>query len=369
MSAKTAPVTSPIAETSRPVFARSEPKGSVAAMNPPLLKRIFTLGRMSVVQPSGDKSLVKEVQADAEKEFLKWLLSQLKKCEHFYVKREMESSERFDEMREQLDTMRERWFKAKHNIPFEEDDVGDFGGEATSGFEAYGAASLDAAAGLKKVGWKTFSETMDGPTRPRPTIAQVNMEVMHHGLEGTKDYVRHLPAPTRKPLNNPAHRVAKQKLKRAYIEYYHGLEMLKSYVMVNRECFRKITKKFDKVSGLRTSHRFMTAYVDKSKFGGADNDLDDMLNDTEVLFAQFFESGNRKEASVRLRLRSSKSVYYRSVWMTGFYLGCALVGIIFGLYNAMPLLYDEKHQPDLALRTGYLLQVCFRSRLTDGCWN
>ncbi|KAI5844190.1 SPX domain-containing protein [Tricharina praecox] len=362
---KSAPVTGPSVEAGRPVLARSESKGSMMAANPPLLKRIFTLGRTPVVPPCSDEPTIEEVQATAEKEFLSWLLGQLKKCEDFYIKREMESSQRFDDMREQLDTMRERWFKAKHNIPFEEDDVEDVGDdEATSGLEAYDSASVDTTIGPKKrVGWKTFAEAMNGLTRPHPTIAQVNTAVMHHGHEGTRDYVRHLPVPTRKPLNNPAHRVAKRKLKRAYIEYYHGLEMLKSYVTVNRECFRKITKKFDKASGLRTSHRFMTAYVDKSKFGGADNDLDDMLNDTEVLFARFFERGNRKEASARLRSRESKTVYYRAVWMTGFYLGCALVIGVYGLYNAMILLYD-KNQPERALRTSYLLQVCFRSRVT-----
>ncbi|KAI5802154.1 putative signal transduction protein Syg1 [Pyronema domesticum] len=170
---------------------------------------------------------------------------------------------------------------------------------------------------------------------------------------GTRDYVRR--APIRKPLNNPAHRVAKRKLKKAYIEYYHGLEMLKSYVTVNRECFRKITKKFDKASGLRTSHRFMTEYVDKSRFGAADNELDDLLNDTEGLFARFFERGNRKEASARLRSRESKTVYYASVWRSGFYIGLALVIAAYGLYNAVVKLYDA-NSPERAVRTSYLLQ-------------
>jgi len=358
MGLKSVPIASPTTEASRPVLTRSDTRETGIGPNPPLLKRLFTLGKTPVVQPSSEEPSYEEAQTIAEKEFLKWLLGQLKKCEKFYVHREMEFSKRFDEMREQLDTMRERWFKAKHNIPFEEDDVEDVGGDEANGQESYDSASSDTVVIPKKrVGWKSFAEAMNGLTRPYPTTAQANTAVMHHGPEGTRDYVRQLPTPTRKPLNNPAHRVAKRKLKKAYIEYYHGLEMLKSYVTVNRECFRKITKKFDKASGLRTSHRFMTAYVDKSKFGGADNDLDDMLNDTEVLFARFFERGNRKEASARLRSRESKTVYYRSVWMTGFYLGCSLVVGIYGLFNASILLYDD-NQPERATQMSYLLQVC-----------
>lgn len=330
----------------------------------PLLKRLFTLGRAPAVPPQQPAATIEEVQAEAEKEFLKWLLGELKKCEDFYQCRENEALRRFDAMREQLDIMRNRWFKAKHNIPFEEDDTEDIiDNEISSGYDSYPVSSMDSGGNSKKrVGWKSFTEAVNGLTRPTPTTAQVYTGVIT-APEGTRDYVRR--APARKPLNNPAHRLAKRRLKRAYIEYYHGLEMLKSYVTVNRECFRKITKKFDKASGLRTSHRFMTGYVDKSRFGGTDNELDDLLNDTEVLFARFFERGNRKEASARLRSRESKALYYGSVSRSGFYLGTALVIGAYGLYNTILKLQDythpeqalQGHHPNLSLQTSYLLQV------------
>lgn len=284
-------------------------------------------------------------------------------------------------MKEQLDIMRERWWREKHG-EFEEDDCEDMtddlgsgsGGEGTGMGGEYGEGGPGEFAkteghgghghhghgvvngnGKKRVGWKTFTEAMSGLSRSHATVSPVNpLGVMNSPSGGTRDYVRR--APIRKPLNNPAHRVAKRKLKKAYIEYYHGLEMLKSYVTVNRECFRKITKKFDKASGLRTSHRFMTEYVDKSRFGAADNELDDLLNDTEGLFARFFERGNRKEASARLRSRESKTVYYASVWRSGFYIGLALVIAAYGLYNAVVKLYDA-NSPERAVRTSYLLQV------------
>lgn len=349
---------------SRPATGRSASVSAVSANAPqmPFLQRVFSMRRASVVSQAQGGPTVDEVQAEAEKEFLKWLLKELKKCDNFYVAREVEARARFNEMREQLDIMRERWFREKHNILFEEDDVEDVDEhEESAAPDIYDNGSVDSAGRKTGAAWKSFSEAMNGLTKPHPSTpqisaAQVKTEINTGYLipEGSKDYQRR--APTRRPLNNPVHRVAKRKLKRAYIEYYHGLEMLKSYVTVNRECFRKITKKFDKASGLRTSHRFMTEYVDKSKFGSADNDLDDMLSETEILFARFFERGNRKEASARLRSKEHKTLYYSSVGKTGFFLGCSVVLGVFGLYNSIVESLDQSN-PERALRMSYLLQI------------
>ncbi|KAI5813532.1 EXS family-domain-containing protein [Pyronema omphalodes] len=376
------------AEASRPTLPRaasSNPRRD--SFQPPLVKRIFTLGgRVPAIMDSDSSPTIEQVQAEAEKEFLKWLLGELKKCEDFYVSRETAATRRFEEMREQLDIMRERWWTEKHGV-FEEDDCEDMtddigpgssgeenglnGGNGEGGMGEFseteghiGHAHHGHGTGngngnvKKRVGWKTFTEAMNGLSRSHATVSPNPLGVINSPSGGTRDYVRR--APIRKPLNNPAHRVAKRKLKKAFIEFYHGLEMLKSYVTVNRECFRKITKKFDKASGLRTSHRFMTEYVDKSRFGAADNELDDLLNDTENLFARFFERGNRKEASARLRSRESKTVYYASVWRSGFYIGLALVIAAYGLYNAVVKLSDPNN-PERAVWGGIpaLISVVF----------
>ena len=349
---------STLADPLRPGLARS----ATAARDAHPLRRLFTLrGRGTLVQASEAAGGLDEVQAEAEKEFLQWLLAELRKCEAFYAAREAEFVARFDEMREQLDIMRDRWFKAKHSIPFEDDDAEDDGASGAdspraatpTGGRSRSRSPTPTGPAKKRVGWKSFADTMNGLMRAGPTTAQIDTGAMHVP-EGTRDYVRR--APARKPLNNPVHRVAKHKLKRAYIEYYHSLEMLKSYVTVNRECFRKITKKFDKASGLRTSNRFMVEYVDKSKFGGANNGLDELLNDTESLFARFFERGNRKEASARLRSRENKTVYYASVWKTGYYIGATTIIGAYGLYQAVQRL-EDKDDPARALKTSYLLQV------------
>jgi hypothetical protein len=331
----------------------------------PLLQRLFTLGSAPITDSSGHRPTFQQVQAEAEKEFLKWLIGELHKCESFYSSREMVAIKRFDELREQLDVMRDRWFKTKHNLPFEESDVADVAAseilqstanrdsDAVSAVTAPSAAATPRSAPKKKVGWKSIADAMNGLTRPNPTTALMDITA---GFDEERDYTRR--RPTRKPLNNPDHRIAKRKLKKAYVEYYHGLEMLKSYVTVNRECFRKITKKFDKASGLRTSRRFMTGYVDQCQFGRADNQLDNLLNDTEALFARFFERSNRKQASSTLRQRENKALYYSSVGKSGFYLGGALILTTYALYNAVTKQLNTGDDPILSIRTGYLLQVC-----------
>ncbi|TGZ77178.1 hypothetical protein EX30DRAFT_207915 [Ascodesmis nigricans] len=344
-----APTMAPIA------LARTNTARAIEEGQPPFLRRVLTLGRQPATVTTELTLSMPEVQAKVEKEFLKWLLDELTKCERFYAEREKEVVQRYDDMYEQLDVMRDRWFRSKHNIPFEEDDAE----ESTNDSDTTPTNSVSVVHGAetqkprRRPAWKSVTEAMNGLTKTNPSkTSVVNEETDKYPQY--RDYERR--RPTRKPSNDPPHRVAKRKLKKAYIEYYHGLEMLKSYITINREAFRKITKKFDKASGLRTSHRFMTEYVDKSYFGGPNNKLDDLMNDTENLFAKFFERGNRKEASQKLRSREHKSLHHASILRSGLSLGASVIIAAYALYTSVGRLHD-KNNPDLAMRTSYLLQV------------
>jgi len=290
----------------------------------------------------------------------------LNKIENFYKRRESEAIVRFDEMKEQLAILRLRWLKAHprtHGDPGGlefieerlEDNVVDkrmdkqSSAWSSTGTENSSKRTLDPSA-HRRIGWKTSIVALTGLKPPQSSSQEVMGPAISHRMDSRRDYER------REPINDPTHRLAKSRLKRAFIEYYRRLELLKSYVCVNKDAFCKMTKKFDKASGLRTSPRFLNEHINKSYFAGSENKLDDLINETEILFARFFMKSNRKEAAMRLRTRENKSAYHASFLRSGFYLGSSLVICAYGLWQAMRQLNSSA--PDVRLKTGYLLQVC-----------
>jgi hypothetical protein len=231
-----------------------------------------------------------EALVKSNAEFQKWLLIELNKIENFYRRKEGEAVTRFGHMKEQLELLRLSWLKAHSQSGGEDLDFLDerledntmdkqtLGGSG-GGSENISGYVPDAPA-QRRVGWKSTIVAMTG-LKPHDSI--IGEAMSSSMLDARRDYEQ------RRPINHPTYRLAKSKLKRAFIEYYRRLELLKSYVRLNREAFGKITKKFDKVSGLRTSSKFMKEHINTSYFGGSINKLDDLINETEILFARFVE--------------------------------------------------------------------------------
>lgn len=229
-----------------------------------------------------------EAMLKANTEFQKWLLIELTKIENFYKRKEGEAVIRFGHMKEQLELLRLSWLRTHSQFNSEglsslderpEDNTMDkqlFGGSASASENVSGSAP-DVPI-QRRVGWKSTIVAMTGIKSHDSVLGEAMSSSM---LVAQRDYER------RRPINNPNYRLAKSKLKRAFIEYYRRLELLKSYTRLNREAFGKITKKFDKALGLRTSSRFMNEHINTSYFGGAENKLDDLINETEMLFARY----------------------------------------------------------------------------------
>ena len=62
------------------------------------------------------------------------------------------------------------------------------------------------------------------------------------------------------------YRVAKRKLKHAFVEYYRTLELLKSYALLNQTAYRKITKKCDKIIAEQPGKTYMLKKIDRARF-------------------------------------------------------------------------------------------------------
>lgn len=317
---------------------------------------------------------VDDIREEAIEEFFRWLEAELRKIDSFYKMKEEEAARRLEELREQLHIMRDI-------------KIAEIRGTArvNSSSSADNEPNNDGATQKrkKKNGWDPIGVVRhsfvpeSGPMGKR-SLQRMNTATSHH-LPDLGPHVPHdftatrnsLQANTteqrgffrqmtaaqrdyahRKPLNEITYRVAKRKLKAAMIEYYRGLELLKSYCHQNLEGLRKITKKFDKATALRTSKRFMTEKVSKSYFGSTDI-LEHLIHQTEDLFSRYFESGDRKHAVERLRTKEKSHEFYGSTFRSGVLLGvgvfAAIQGTVMGL-NAAAM-------PETADQTSYLLQV------------
>ncbi|POS86163.1 hypothetical protein EPUL_003106 [Erysiphe pulchra] len=100
--------------------------------------------------------------------------------------------------------------------------------------------------------------------------------------------------------DNVPYRKAKKKLKLALLECYRGMEMLKSYAVINQMAFNKINRKYARVVGSSPHVRHLTERVNRSWFIRS-NVLDSHIHEAIDLYARYFENGQHKIAFGKLR--------------------------------------------------------------------
>jgi SPX domain protein involved in polyphosphate accumulation len=216
----------------------------------PLLKRMTNFGTIKRKPVYKDNTAAQE---KAEAGFMEWLQAELSKIEAFYKAKENEAVKRFRDLEEQLVIMNEKTHRKTYSI-------------------GYGGVEIV----IRKRG--TDSESDDSVEMDNLHSKALKERAARADYERSNEH--------RKPINLPVEQAARKRLKYACTEYYRRLEFLRSYIATNREGFRKITKKFDKASGLGMSGRYMNNHIMRSYFGGSDNKLDQLLNGTELLVAK-----------------------------------------------------------------------------------
>ncbi|EEQ29250.1 conserved hypothetical protein [Microsporum canis CBS 113480] len=278
-----------------------------------------------------------------ETEFFAFMDKELAKIETFYKLKEDESTKRLQLLREQLHVMRDSRIeelrsKKNHSMPQTKEGSNVLKGPA-------GQTSTHWTRPLTRGGGSHIGKTTKAMTQlatPRGPVPQAMADEQ-------RDFV------TRREYQGVPYSSAKRKLKRALLEFYRGLELLKSYADLNRKAFRKINKKYDKVSYARPTGRYMTEKVNKAWFVQSDI-VENHLVAVEDLYARYFERGNRKVATHKLRGKAMSSMDYSpNSFRNGLLLAAGLVFAIQGLYYAIRHLFED--DLNQKTETSYLLQI------------
>ncbi|XVF85891.1 hypothetical protein PTKIN_Ptkin17bG0154200 [Pterospermum kingtungense] len=114
-------------------------------------------------------------------------------------------------------------------------------------------------------------------------------------------------------------RKVEEQLKRAFVEFYQKLRLLKSYSFLNTLAFSKIMKKYDKITSRSASKSYMRM-VDNSYLGSSD-EVTKLMERVEATFIKHFSNANRTKGMNILRPKAKRE-RHRITFSTGFFAGC-----------------------------------------------
>lgn len=327
----------------------------------PFLTRWFSVS--SEVPPSPDMALEAYKDFDERQaEFFTFLDKELDKIESFYKLKETEATERLQVLRQQLHEMRDR--------RLEEYIVSQRTKEALERQQAAKArpAVEQSLAHMKE---RSVASGLNW-IKPIEQAIGAGKQQFDKSTKALKQ-LGSPPGPVQSPFQGPGHdswrdfsrrpvyhdevpyRTAKRKLKMALQEFYRGLELLKSYALLNRTAFRKINKKYDKAVNARPTGRYISEKVSKAWFVQSEV-LDGHIVAVEDLYARYFEKGNHKVAVGKLRVKQRGVDHYNaSVFRNGLFIAAGFILGIQGIVYGAELLHDP--DPVVRLNTHYLLQV------------
>ena len=355
----------------KPRRTASTPGGSIDSPRPRLLRRLFSSAGLESPQ-SSDVPLEAYKEFDLRQaEYFTFLDKELDKIDSFYKMKEAQAGERLLLLREQLHIMRDRRMQelraeqmAKERARLEHDRIASSGHAGiptkltlnprkpqhnraiSSALKWMEPIENVIGVGPSRIGKVTKSMQQWGsPSEPQPQYPEQS-----NRSDSRRDFSRRPTHPDDVP-----YRAAKRKLKLALQEFYRGLELLKSYALLNRTAFRKINKKYDKTIKARPTGRYMSEKVNKSWFVQSEV-LEGQLVAVEDLYARYFERNNHKIAVGKLRSKSARAGDFSgSIFRNGLLLAA---GLVFGIQGTV---YGADHlsnsDPIVGTDASYLLQV------------
>lgn len=140
-----------------------------------------------------------------------------------------------------------------------------------------------------------------------------------------------------KPMGRPK---ARARLKKALLEYYRSLELLKNFQVLNSVGCAKILKKFDKTASRCMSDQWIKVTREYRFFKS--RAVDELLDHVEHAYCSLFTRGNRVQALRKLRVKDLKTKsYYGPALYCGLLLGLCLAL----LCHIIVLLLARPHRP------------------------
>ena len=366
ISSKESPFQSKGRKFFKPRRAVSNPAGVTTSSRPPLLRRLFSTAGLDSPRPG---HLPGEAHKDFDQrqaEFLKFLGKELDKIESFYRMKETEATDRLRVLRQQLHIMRDRRLeevqeaqrskkRSSQEYVLSKLDNGEGpSSEVSSGNEQPSSSALKWISPLDSVisiGGSHFGKNTKALQQMKSSPLPTAQEVIDRNIKDSwRDF-------SRRPVyhDDVPYRSAKRKLKSALQEYYRGLELLKSYALLNRTAFRKINKKYDKAVKARPTGRYMSEKVNKAWFVQSEV-LEGLIVATEDLYARYFERGHHKIAVGKLRSKTLRvGEFTGSIFRNGLFIAG---GSVFG---AQGVVYGAEHlyssDSVVVTKASYLLQV------------
>jgi SPX domain protein involved in polyphosphate accumulation len=252
------------------------------AARPPLLKRVLSVanGADSSKTSAREEDVALEAYREFDfrkAEFFHFLDGELEKIESFYKEKEDEAKERLEALRQQLHILRQlrlhdiesadRRKKAHQVSNGDARHPRSEAREETDGRDERSQSRLPVVEHLHRYKNSVASQVDDAIDKVRTGHVGKTAKAMRD-LGTPVAFARdaHSQDYTRRPQQAVTYRAGKRKLKRAFVEYYRSLELLKSYTLLNHTAFRKITKKCDKTMPGHSGADYFRDKVNKAYF-------------------------------------------------------------------------------------------------------
>ncbi|KAE8682090.1 Phosphate transporter PHO1-like protein 5 [Hibiscus syriacus] len=137
--------------------------------------------------------------------------------------------------------------------------------------------------------------------------------------------VLNVPKHTELKFNRENLKKVEHQLKRAFVEFYQKLRLLKSFSFLNTLAFSKIMKKYDKITSRCAAKPYMNM-VDNSYLGSSE-EVTKLMERVEATFIKHFANSNRSKGMSILRPKARKQ-RHRITFATGFFAGCTFALIV-----------------------------------------